>query len=75
MPRFHAWVVVAWGVAPMDMDLQIKLEKYEGKAAKCKEAALKASEGPQRTMYEVLADYYGGLATDFRHAIEKHKVA
>jgi hypothetical protein len=59
----------------MDGDLQTKLEKYEEKAAKCREAALKASEGAQRTMYEVLADYYVGLATDFRHAIEKHKVA
>jgi len=56
----------------MDGDLQTKLEKYEEKAAKCKEAALKAPEGAQRTMYEVLADYYRGLATDFRHVIEKH---
>lgn len=59
----------------MDTDLQTKLEKYEEKAAKCREAALKASEGAQRTMYEVLADYYDGLATDFRNAIEKHQVA
>lgn len=59
----------------MDTDLQTKLEKYEVKAAKCREAALKASEGAQRTMYEVLADYYDGLATDFRNAIEKHQVA
>lgn len=58
----------------MDGDLQTKLEKYEEKAAKCREA-LKSSEGAQRTMYEVLADYYDGLATDFRHAIEKHNVA
>jgi hypothetical protein len=59
----------------MDGDLQTKLEKYEEKAAKCRELALKAPEGAQRTMYEVLADYYAGLATDFRHALEKHKVA
>ena len=59
----------------MDGDLQTKLDKYEEKAAKCREAALKASEGAQRTMYEVLADYYASLATDFRHALEKHKVA
>ncbi|HEX2364503.1 MAG TPA: hypothetical protein VHJ00_05665 [Bradyrhizobium sp.] len=59
----------------MDVDFQTKVEKYEGKAAKCKEAALKAAEGAQRTMYEVLADYYGGLATDFRQAIEKRKAA
>ncbi|MBV9456828.1 MAG: hypothetical protein JO141_04835 [Bradyrhizobium sp.] len=59
----------------MDGDLQTKLEKYEDKAAKCREAALMAAEGAQRTLYEVLADYYVGLATDFRQAIEKHKVA
>jgi hypothetical protein len=59
----------------MDGDLQTKLEKYEEKAAKCREAALKVPEGAQRTMYEVLADYYVGLATDFRHAIEKQGVA
>jgi hypothetical protein len=59
----------------MDGDLQTKLEKYEEKAAKCREEALKLSEGAQRTMYEVLADYYASLATDFRQAIEKHKVA
>jgi len=59
----------------MNGELQTKLEKYEEKAAKCREAALKSAEGAQRTMYEVLADYYDGLATDFRHAIEKHNVA
>jgi len=59
----------------MDTDLQAKAEKYEGKAAKYQETALKAAEGPQRTLYEVLAGYYGGLATDFRHAIEKRKAA
>jgi hypothetical protein len=58
----------------MDTDLQTKLEKYEGKAARCKEAALQAREGAQRTMYEVLAGYYDGLATDFRHAVDKRKV-
>lgn len=59
----------------MDTDLEMKLEKYEGKAAKCREAALKASEGAQRTMYEVLADYYSGLAMDFRQTLEKRTVA
>ena len=54
----------------MGTDLQTKLEKYEEKATKCQEAALKLSEGAQRTMYEVLAEYYVSLATDFRHAIE-----
>lgn len=59
----------------MDIDLQAKVEKYEGKAAKCKEAAEKAAKGGHRTMYEVLAGYYGGLAADFRQAIEKRKAA
>ena len=56
-------------------DFQTKAEKYEAKATKCKEAAEKAREGAQRTMYEVLSGYYGGLATDFRQAIEKRKAA
>ena len=59
----------------MDTDLQAKMEKYEGKAAKYKQSALKAPEGAQRSMYEVLANYYGGLATDFRQAAEKRKVS
>jgi hypothetical protein len=56
-------------------DLQTKAEKYEAKATKCKEAAEKAGGGAQRTMYEVLSGYYGGLATDFRQAIEKRGAA
>jgi hypothetical protein len=59
----------------MDIDLQAKMEKYEGKAAKYREAASKAAEGAQRSMLEVLANYYGGLATDFRQAAEKRKVS
>jgi hypothetical protein len=59
----------------MDIELQTKAEKYEGKAAKFKEAAEKAAAGAQRTLYEVLAGYYAGLATDFRQTIEKRKAA
>jgi hypothetical protein len=59
----------------MDTNLQTKVEKFESKAAKYKEVALKAPEGPQRSMYEVLATYYGGLATDFRHVVEKRGAA
>jgi hypothetical protein len=66
--------VVAWSGA-MEADLQTKVEKYEGKAAKCKEWAEQAKEGPQRALYEVLAGYYGGLATDFRQVIAKRTVA
>ncbi len=59
----------------MDTDFQTKVEKYEGRAAKCKEAALQAAEGAQRTMYEVLSAYYSGLASDFRQVIEKRNAA
>ncbi len=56
-------------------DLQTKVEKYESKAAQCEESVRKAPEGPQRAFYEVLARYYGELATDFRQVIEKRKAA
>jgi hypothetical protein len=59
----------------MDTDFQAKVEKYEGKAAKYREAALKAAEGAQRQMCEGLAGYYGRLAADFRQAGEKRKSA
>jgi hypothetical protein len=59
----------------MDTDFQAKVEKYEGKAAKYREAALKAAEGAHRNMCEVLARYYGELATDFRQAVEKRTTA
>jgi len=59
----------------MEADLQTKVEKYEGKAARCKEWAEQATEGPQRALYEVLAGYYDELATDFRQVIEKRKTA
>jgi hypothetical protein len=36
----------------MDVDFQAKVEKYEGKAAKYREAALKAAEGAPRNMCE-----------------------
>ena len=54
-----------------DDELQAKAEKYESKAAQCREWAEKAKEGPQRILHEVLADYYVGLATDFRNVIAK----
>ena len=59
----------------MDVDFQAKVEKYEGKAARYREAALKAAEGAQRQMCEGLARYYGELAADFRQAEEKRKTA
>jgi hypothetical protein len=59
----------------METDLQSKVEKYESKAAKCKEWAQQATEGPQRALYEVLAGYYDELATDFRQVIAKRKAA
>ena len=59
----------------MDTDLQVKVEKYEGKAAKLREAAQQAPNTSQRAMYEVLAGYYVDLATDFRQVVEKRKAA
>ena len=59
----------------MDVDFQAKVEKYEGKAAKYRQAALQAAEGAQRKMCEGLARYYGELAADFRQAGEKRKIA
>jgi hypothetical protein len=71
----RSWVVwVAWSKT-VGTDLQTKLEKYETKAAQCVEWARQANEGPQRTFFEVLANYYGELATDFRQVLEKRKVA
>jgi hypothetical protein len=58
----------------MGTDLQSKVEKYESKATQCKELAQQA-EGPQRSFYEVLAGYYGQLATDFRQIIQKRSAA
>jgi len=54
----------------MGTDLQTKVDKYESKAAQCREWARQA-EGAQRTFYDVLARYYGELATDYRQVIEK----
>ncbi|SHL90612.1 hypothetical protein SAMN05444159_7152 [Bradyrhizobium lablabi] len=59
----------------MVTDLQTKVEKYEIKAAQCEESARQATDSPQRALYEVLARYYGELATDFRQVIEKRKAA
>jgi hypothetical protein len=56
-------------------DLQTKVEKYETKAAQCEEWVRQATDGPQRAFYEVLAHYYGELATNFRQVIEKRKAA
>ena len=62
----------AWSSAVVT-DLQTKVQKYETKAAQCEEHARQASDGPQRAFYEVLAHYYGRLATDFRQIIAKRQ--
>ena len=62
------------GSSAMGSDLQTKIEKYESKAAQCKDRARQAKEGPQRAFYDVLAGYYDELATDFRQIIEKKRV-
>ena len=54
-------------------DLQTKVQKYESKAAQCEKRVRQATDGPQRAFYEVLAHYYGEVATDFRQVIEKRK--
>jgi hypothetical protein len=68
-------VRVLRGVAPFMTDLETKAEKYKTKAAQCEEWALQAPVGAQRDLYEVLARYYGELATNFRQVIEKRKAA
>lgn len=59
----------------MVTDLKTNVEKYESKAAHCKESAQQAMAGPQRAIYEVLAGYYSGLAMDFRQVIEKRSAS
>jgi len=59
----------------MDNDFQAKIEKCEAKAAKYREAGQKVAEGAQRSMYEVLAGYYGNLAADYRQVVEKRGAA
>ena len=56
-------------------DLQIKLDKYEAKAAHCQRAAQEATDEPGRAFYDELADYYGSLARDFRQVIANRKAA
>jgi hypothetical protein len=57
----------------MVTDLEARAEKYESKAARCYDLAFNASEGPQRSFFEVLANYYAGLAADFRQAIARRR--
>ena len=57
----------------MMTDLQTKVAKYETKAAQCEQSALQAKGGAQRAFYEVLAHYYGELATNFRQVNEKRQ--
>ena len=57
-------VRVAWSSA-------VVTDLYESKAAQCEKRVRQATDGPQRAFYEVLAHYYGKLATDFRRIIAK----
>lgn len=59
----------------MGTEFQTKVEKYANKAAQCEEWARQAAEGPQRTFFEVLANYYGELAANFRQVMEKRELA
>ena len=70
-----SWVVRVLRGSSVVTDLQTKAAKYEAKATQCEDWARQAADGPQRTFFEVLAGYYGKLATDFRQVIEKRTVA
>lgn len=59
----------------MIAELQTKVQRYERKAAECREWAAQAPEGPEREFFVVLAAYYGELAKDFRQAIAKRTAA
>jgi len=59
----------------MMADLQIKVEKYETRASRCEEQAREATDKAEQSFYQVLAGYYGSLATDFRKILEKRLVA
>ena len=52
-------------------DLKAKLERYERKAAQYEKAAQKATDGPERALYQGLASYCDELATKFRQVIAK----
>ena len=56
-------------------DLQTKVEKYETKASRCEQQARAATDKAAQSFYEVLAGYYGSLATDCRKILEKRLVA
>jgi hypothetical protein len=67
----------AWrGVTTMVVaELKTKVEKYETKASRCEQQAREATDKAEQSFYEVLAGYYGSLATDFRKILEKRVVA
>ena len=48
-----------------------KVQRYETKVAQCEERVRQAADEPQRALFDVLARYYGELATDCRQVIEK----
>jgi len=56
-------------------ELKTKVEKYETKASRCEQQARAATDKAAQNFYEVLAGYYGSLATDFRKILEKRLVA
>jgi len=55
----------------MSSDLQVKLEKYELKAALYEKSAQQAKSEADRAFYEGLARYTGDLAMKFREVIAK----
>jgi hypothetical protein len=63
--------VMSRGVSVVLGDLQMKLEKYERKAAQYEKAAQQATDGPERALYQGLASYCDELAGKFRQVIAK----
>ena len=55
----------------MQSDLQVKLEKYERKAALYEKSAQQATSEADRAFYQGLARYCDELATKFRQVIAK----
>jgi hypothetical protein len=52
-------------------DLQVKLEKYERKAALYEKSAQQATSEADRAFYQGLARYAADLAANFRQVIAK----
>jgi hypothetical protein len=59
----------------VEAELKTTVEKYESRASRFEQQAREATDKAEQAIYEVLAGYYGSLATDFRKILEKRVVA